>query len=213
MAPATQPAQHMLNMFDRITKMLSRQLALTDDQKTKFDQIVKTNRAELEEIIKKLEAQREKFDKDLEAILTPEQKEKLAIIKERRENMMKRMGGEVSGPGLLMKAVKSLNLPADREAKVNEILAQAKSKFKDPQTNYEARQDIMKDMMAQLNKVLTGEEMDKLKACMREQIGPRGKGMGPGMGKGRQLHRRMGPVPTPQSPDPVEDMHDDENAD
>jgi Spy/CpxP family protein refolding chaperone len=204
MAPATQPAQNMLTMFDRVAKMLSKQLGLTDEQKTKFDAMIKTNRAELADIVKKLEAQREKFDKDLDAILTPEQKEKLANIKERRENMMKRMGGGGEGLGAVMKAVKELKLPADQEAKVNDILTQAKTKFKAAKGDRDARQEIMKDMMTQLNKVLTGEEMDQLRACMRDQMGgPRGPGMAPGMGKGHggRMGHGMGHRPDQDSSD------------
>jgi Spy/CpxP family protein refolding chaperone len=198
MVPATQPApEAMLKMFDRVAIMLTKQLNMTDEQKTKFQAIVKTNRAELQEIIKRLEAQRQTFDKQLNAILTPEQKQKLQQMRERRERMMRRMGQGEAGPGILMKAVKELNLPADRAAQVNTILTDAKAKFKEAKGDRDARRTIMKNMMDKLNKVLTGEEMDKLRDLVRDQMGPRGmgpRGMGP-RGEGRHGMMRRGPGP------------------
>jgi Spy/CpxP family protein refolding chaperone len=190
----------MLKMFDRVAEMLPKKLELTEEQKTQFQDIVKTNRAELEEIVKKLEAQRQKFDTDLNAILTPEQKEKFEQIKQRREKMMKQhMMGEGmeegrGGPGVMMKAIKELNLPEERAAKVNEILADAKAKFKEaPKGDPEARREMMRNMMGKIGEILTPEEMDKLKDAMREQMKERGqmKGM---RGEMRGKHGRgMGP--------------------
>jgi Spy/CpxP family protein refolding chaperone len=212
----------ILNMFDMVTKALPAKLELTPEQKEKFNTLVAKNRAELEEIVKKLDAQRDKFDTDLNAILTPEQKTKLQELKARKEKMMEGRGpgmmGEGRGPGMgmarpgvMLKAINELNLPEEKAAKAKDIVNKSKESFKNaPQGDKQARMQIMKNTMTQLKEVLTPEEMDQLKAKMREMrpAGPKGERgqMGPGRHHGgmRGPGKGMGPKNCPATTAPAE---------
>ncbi len=186
----------MLNMYDRITRQLPDQLNLSLDQMDKYKTMVREHRKALEEIVKKLEQERTKFDSDLNAILTPEQQTKLKELKQDRERTLKGMQG---GPGMgkargageegrqwiLAKAIKELNLPAEKNAQVEKILAEGREKFQaTPKGDREAHRQVMKQTMDSLRNALSPEEMNRLKTIMREEREKSGVGPGRG-GKGR----------------------------
>jgi len=188
--PQTEPpggSQFILKMYDRVTRQLPDQLDLTLEQTDKYKTMVKEHRKSLEAIVKQLEQEQSKFESDLNAILTPEQQAKLKEQKKAREQAMKGMHqrSEAGDRGLILeKAVKKLNLPAEKNEKIQKILDESKKQFQEKKGDPQARRQIMKDTMDKIRNELSPDEMNKLRSIMREE-----RGFGAGRG-GPGMHRQ-----------------------
>lgn len=151
-------------------------------------QKVKTLEAQRSELTgeAKMTAAREKLTKDVEAVLTAEQKPKFAEIKD--EVFGWQMVSLKDHPEMLMKAVESLKLPAEKEQKIKGIVDEWKTTPKAPKDSEAAKAGTA----AVYNKVmaeLTPEEQTKVKAWrpMGSMTGHvRGEAQGDGKGFGDQ---------------------------
>lgn len=216
--PAGPPhGKFMMGMFDRVAKELPEKLSFTPEQKTKFDALAQKHRANIEELMKKLEQERKSFETDLNAMLTPEQQAKLKELKKAREFVQKRFQEGMKGQspefrqGMIIRAVKELNLPPEKNEKVLSILTDYRAKFQAaPKGDRQARQQIMKEMMSKIRETLAPEEFQRLKEILHEQRGPMGRGpgrggpggpegRGPGMNQPCPEGRPGEPLPPPPS--------------
>ena len=97
--PQTEHHQRMERHHEKMAQKLADDLNLTDEQKTKAQQMRKSARAQMKPLLDQMKDLRKKMDllrqenmKDFENILTPEQKETFAKIKaERKANFEKMM--------------------------------------------------------------------------------------------------------------------------
>ena len=166
---------------------------------------VKTLEAQRNELTgeSKMAAARQKLMTDIDAVLTADQKTKFGQIKDDI------FGGRPSleeHPDMLLKAVESLKLPADKEQKIKGIIDEWKTKTltsrdrtapKDRTAlkgrmaaNKAEATEVYKTVMAEL----TPEQQEKVKAW---RPGPmagheRGEGKGEGKGEGHKGHKRGG---------------------
>jgi hypothetical protein len=141
----------------------------------------------------RIEPMREKLITDIADVLTDEQKPKFDKIK-----------GDVFGmkppvekhPELLMKAIESLKLPAEREQKIRAILDEGKVKARGPKARREPMRVEAPEVCKKMMDLLSPEEQAKVKEWRPEH--PMGMGMrhgGEGKdaakdGKPRKGHKR-----------------------
>jgi Spy/CpxP family protein refolding chaperone len=198
----------ILEMFDRISKVLPKQLELEGSQTVAYEKLVKDHRTVLEGIVKKLQEEKTKFETDLNAILTPDQQKKFKNMQERREKMMKQFKGPMERPGQMMMAIEKMDIEPWKAEKVKSILKSFHEKLRNTaQGDREVKKKVIQEMMDEIGKVLTPEEMDKLRAMIRENRQGQGreKGMYGGQKGGqRGFHpggRRGGNQPPPPPPE------------
>ena len=181
-SPQNAPGQRATPM-NRLQSAIS-QLDLTPDQKTKVDAILASTRQQIQTLRPQLrnmtpEQRRAKITpilqgvrQQLSTVLTPEQMQSL------RQNMQNGAGGQ-NGGGLvaaLKQAVSTLNLSADQQKQVDDLLAQTQkdladaraSAQKDPSGAQEDLKQIRQDTVQQLQQILTPEQATQFEAEMKK---------------------------------------------
>jgi Spy/CpxP family protein refolding chaperone len=173
----------MLGMFDRVARELPEKLNFTPEQKEKFNVLAQTHRTAMEALVKQLEQEKQKFETDLNGILTPDQQAKLKELKKAREFVQKRfqegMKGQALKQGMVVRAVKELNLPPEKNEKVMDVLTESRAKFLSaPKGDRQIRKQLMREMMDKIREVLAPEEFQRLQEMLRAQRGEMGRGQG-----------------------------------
>lgn len=122
---------------------------------------------------------RDKLTAGIAEVLTSEQKPKFDKMK--GELFPGRMDIE-RHPEMLMRAIQSLNLPKEREAKIQAILDEARGKTRGQRARGEGMRMEMPEVGKKMMEQLTPEERAKVKAWVPER--PGGMGTRPGDGRG-----------------------------
>ncbi|MCU1306778.1 MAG: hypothetical protein JWN45_1473 [Acidobacteriaceae bacterium] len=182
-------------------------LNLTADQQAKIKQIREQDRASMKAIRddksltpeqrqEKIRALRVSMKRDMDAVLTPDQLQKMAKMRESGE-----MGGPGGHPGMMGMA-KKLNLTADQQTKVKSIMESTHQQMQTVEQNQSLSQQDKQAQIKQLHEstktqisaLLTPDQQQKF-AQMHDHMGKGRHGHHPGGTGGQQDNGAQQPPP------------------
>lgn len=148
---------------------MAKELGLTPDQTAKFDQLLQQHKAAMK-------AEKERFESQVSGILKPDQQAKFKELMARRAEWKKHAFGPHEG-GFMM-GLKQLNLTPDQETQVKKIMEDSRAKLAGVAPgDVTARRQIHQETRAQIEKVLTPEQLSRWNEMKKEWKAHREGGM------------------------------------